>query len=452
LPRPFAAAVLALTFAAARLSADEPQVSAPVEPKEAASPAPVHPLHFGGEIKFAFRHSTLVETPLFFPFPPNFVPAGQTAVVQRTVAPGSSLELPNVAVLAEGDLSSLVSLKVEVHFLDLYNRNPTSSDDRILVREAWIRFGRFTAPLDPPAGSSLYVLTGLAPRFTKQTARRLESYGLLGTAVGRFEQPQMQIGGTAGSHVLWRAQAGSGNPLFFRDPNALAGDNGTPNNVPGSVNPIYNSGFPILYDAKPDDLDLSGRFEWGAGLGLRAGNETHGVSALGWYFHRRLEDGARIRGTFYRGDIVLLQGVGFPLPFEGRDKREWGVNVEARAGGLRFFGQYLDQVIAQLPRRGFEAEVVYRIPIGGAFLLGETPFLEWAQPVVRVSYLDNRFTGPIEYPGQSVLWDWLKIDVGLRLGLLRNVDLTAEYSFNTMFRDLGNKHPNEGLVTLRAGF
>ena len=71
---------------------------------------------------------------------------------------------------------------------------------------------------------------------------------------------------------------------------------------------------------------------------------------------------------------------------------------------------------------------------------------------MRVSYLDNKFTGPIEYPGQSVLWDWLKIDVGVRMGLLRNVDLTAEYTFNTMKRDLGNKHPGEGLVTLRAGF
>jgi hypothetical protein len=423
------------------------------EPPPGATESTRHGLHFGGEVKFAFRNSKFVETPLFFPFPPSFIPVGETAVFQRTVSKGSSFEVPNVAVIAEGEISSRVALKAEVHFLDLYNRNPTSSDDRILVREAWVRFGRFFAPLEPvEGGASFYALAGLAPRFTKQTSRRLESYGLLGTAVGRFEQPQLEVGGTAGRNVFWRAQVGNGNPVFFRDPNALAGDNGTPERTPGTPDPILQSGFPILYDAKPADINTQGRFEWGGGLGVRAGSEQASASVLGFYFRRRMEDEARIRGTFYQGDLELLRGVVFPLPFEGDEKREWGVNFEARTGELRLFGQYLDQEIAKLPRRGFELELAYLFRTNGLFLVGETPFIDWVQPVVRVSTIDNRFTTPREFPGLSVGWDWTKIDLGVRIGLLRNVDLTAEYAFNTARAEAGDVHPNEALLTLRAGF
>jgi hypothetical protein len=429
----------------------------PSAAQEAPAPPPAaeeesRPFRLGGEIKLAFRDSRFVETPLFFPFPPSFIPAGETSVMERTVSPGSSLEVPNLTLRAEGDISDQVAVKAEVHVLDLYNRNPTSSDDRIFLREAWIRFGRFHAPLEAAEGSSLFVLAGLAPRFTKQVIRRLESYGLLGTAVGRFEHPQILVGGTVGRHVFWRAEVGNGNPLFFRDPNALAGDNGTPETVPGRVDPIYESGFPILYDAKPADINVSGRFEWGLGLGGRIGEETKSASLLAWYFERKMQDAARIRGTYYEGELDLLTGVGFPLPFRGHERRELGANAEARLGELRFFAQYLDQDIAELPRRGYEVELAYRVPLDGLFLVGETPILNWLQPVVRVSHIDNRFAVPRENPGPSVGWDWTKVDVGLRVGLLRNVDLTAEYSFNSARTSEGDVHPNEALITLRTGF
>ncbi len=422
-----------------------------------ASPAPAEdesrPFRFEGEIKLALRDSRLVETPLAFPFPPSFIPAGETTVMQRTVSPGTSLEVPNLTLRAEGDISSEVAVKAEVHVLDLYNRNPTSSDDRIFLREAWIRFGRFHAALEPAEGTTFFALAGLAPRFSKQVIRRLESYGLLGTAVGRFECPQILLGGTVGKHVVWRAEVGNGNPLFFRDPNALAGDNGTPETVPGRVDPIYESGFPILYDAKPADVNVTGRFEWGLGLGGRIGKETKTASLLAWYFERQMQDLARLRGTYYEGELDLLAGTGFPLPFRGRDRREYGANLEARLGELRLYAQFLDQKIAELPRRGFEIEGAYRVSLDSLFLVGETPMINWLQPVVRISYLDNRFVTPREYPGPSVGWDWTKVDVGLRVGLLRNVDLTAEYSFNSTRTLEGETvHPNEALIVLRTAF
>jgi len=425
----------------------------PTGPAPKPSPTPQEdsrPFHLGGELKVDFRNSKDVSSPVYFPFPPELIPQGQTGVIMRTVDPGSSLELPNVALRGEGEIMSGVTAKVEVHFLDLYNRNPTSSDDRLQLREAWVRVGRAPEGFQS-GGTSFYVLVGLAPRFSRQLQRRLEHYGLWGTAVGRFEQPQVQLGGTLG-RVYWRAMVGNGNPVFFRDTNALAGDNGTPERAPGNVNPIYQSGFPILYDAKPTDVTVNGDLEWGGGLGYRAGSDRAGLDVLGWVFGRRLQDTVRLRGTYYGGDIKLLQGAGFPLPYSGRDKREYGVNVQGRWGGGRLFGQYVDQEIAHLPRRGFEAEVAWRFDLDSGILIGDSPALNWIQPVVRVSHFQNGFDGPREFPGLSVTWDWTKIDAGIRVEIIPGVDLTAEYAWHAARTHNTTLHPNEALVTLRVEF
>jgi hypothetical protein len=429
-------AALVLLLAAAGASAAEPET-----------------FHFWMEAKAHARHSTDLETRLFFPFPPDFIPAGRTDIKQRTVDPGGALELSNVAFLGEGEVSPGVAAKVSVHVLDKYNRNPTSSDERVFVREAWIRFGRRPAALEGERGSPLYVLAGLAPRFSKLETRGLETYGMWATAVGRFENPQLQLGGALGRHVYWRGQAGMGNPLFFRDTNVLAGDNGTPQHVPGSVDPFFESGFPIFYDAKVSDLTTNGRFEWGAGLGVRKGGEDDApgfrFDGLLWYFHRTLADQARLPGTFYEGDLDLLRGVGFPLPFEGDDKHDLGINVAARAGRFRVDGQLVRQGIAGLVRRGFDLEAAAVFDLPGLFLVGETPIGNWLRPVLRVSIIDNLFDSPREYPALSVKWDWRKYDVGVRMGLLRGVDLTLEYSRHDMIVRDETLHPDEVLVTLR---
>jgi hypothetical protein len=418
-----------------------------------ASAAEPESFHFWMEAKAHARHSRFVETPLFFPFPPSFVPAGRTAVTQRTVDAGGALEISSVALIGEGEISTGVSARAAVHVLDKYNRNPTSSDERVFVREAWVRFGRRPATLDGERGSPLYVQFGLAPRFSKIETRGLETYGMWPTAVARFENPQVQVGGALGSHAYWRGQAGVGNPLFFRDTNVLAGDNGTPQQVPGSVDPFYENGFPIFYDAKVSDVEARGRFEWGAGLGVKRGAADGSggfqFDALAWYFHRTLADQARLPGTFYEGDLDLLRGVGFPLPFEGDDKHDLGVNFAARAGRFRFDGQLVRQDIAGLVRQGFDVEAAAVITLPGLFLVGETPIGNWLRPVVRVSIIDNLFDSPREYPALSVKWDWRKYDIGVRMGLLRGVDLTLEYSRHDMVVRDDVLHPDEVLLTLR---
>ena len=431
----------------------------PAPPDPSASPAPKR-FRLGAELKAHFRHSAFEEVKDQFPFPDFFLPPGQTEVFLRTPSKGSSLEVSTVTLAGEGDFTPDISGRVEVHFLDVYNRNPTTSDDRIAVREAWLRFGRKYETLELAPKTSFYGLIGKAPRFSKPRLRRLESYGLWSTAVGRFEELQVELGGSVGRGFYWRAQAANGNPLFFRDPNALAGDNGTPERQPqptarpiSGSRPIIESGFPIFYDSKPNDFSLDGRFQVGGGLGYRARNadDTRALDVLGWYFRRNLADGVAIRGSFYLGDLTLLRGVLIPLSFEGRKKAEYGANVEGRHGDFRLFAQYVHQDIAKLVRSGFEVELAWQKPLNGLFASGDQSVINWIQPVVRFSNIGNDFETPTAYPAPSVGFDWRKWDIGVRVGIIRGMDFTAEYSRHDMIVP-PTLHPDELLLTFRAAF
>ncbi|HEV7499168.1 MAG TPA: hypothetical protein VGQ33_04150, partial [Vicinamibacteria bacterium] len=141
-----------------------------------------------------------------------------------------------------------------------------------------------------------------------------------------------------------------------------------------------------------------------------------------------------------------------PLEFSGRNKSEAGLNVSARYGRWRLDGQLVRQDIASLVRRGFDAELGAVITLPGLFLVGETPVGNWIRPVVRASLIDNRFGAPITYPTLSVAWDWRKYDFGFRFGVVRDVDLTVEYSRHEMVvPTVGTLHPDEVLATLRFG-
>lgn len=403
-----------------------------------------------GEVKLHFRDSEDVSV--------RIGSMGGMDVLERTVDPGGSFEVSTVNLVGEGELTKDLFAKVEIHFIDLYNRNPTSTSDEVRVREAWLRFGRRADGLRLPEGTTFYLQAGKAPRFAKQLTRRLESYGLWGTAVNRFEEIGVEAGGSFGKHVYWRAAVANGNPLFMRDPNALAGDNGTPDrtNLDRLDDSPYNSGFPILYDAQANDARLNGKAQGGGGLGLRFASEDgrRGIDLLGWVFHRKLAASVPIEGTIYGGDIDIVDDVppGTPGWLEDADKTEAGVNLEARWERFSLFGQYVHQDVGGLVRSGYEVEASYRIPTNGLFAIGDQPWFNWIQPAIRLSRIDNDFTAPAGMLAPSFAWDWTKVDFGLRFGIVRNVDLTVEYARHDMRTKATVLHPDELLVTLRAGF
>ena len=121
----------------------------------------------------------------------------------------------------------------------------------------------------------------------------LESYGLVATAFCRFNDLQLQLGGSFGPHAYFAAQLSNGNPIFMRDANALAGDNGT--DPPPNPDPNRNPGFPILYDAEVEELAGDGRMEWGGALGARflSADQARGVDVIGYYYRTRLSAAAK---------------------------------------------------------------------------------------------------------------------------------------------------------------
>jgi hypothetical protein len=343
--------------------------------------------------------------------------------------------------------------RIRVHFIDLYNRNPTSTDQPVNVKEAWVLLGKRTEFIDSANGSHIYALFGKAPKFERQPERNLESYGLVSTAFNRFEDFQLQLGGNVGEHVYWRAQVSSGNPVFFRDPNALAGDNGTDELRFPNPEPDLNSGFPILYDAEVEDVS-SDDFEVGGGVGFRWKSELdeYGIDLLAFYYQRDLADQKKLRGTFYEGDLDLLDGVGgIGLPISGREKKEYGGNIEARLKGLRIFFQGVHQELAGLERTGYEVEAAWKWSLPLIYATGGKQLFTFVQPVFRYSMMDNDFRASPLFVAPSTFWDWKKYDFGVRVGVVAGLDFTAEYTTHDITASQ-TVNIDEFLSTLRFRF
>lgn len=407
-------------------------------------------LRVSAELKTHYRWSEEDFFPLRFPFPPEFVPVGRDRVGLETVASGSSFEVSVATLFLDVDLPRSISAHVKIDFIDLYDRNPTSTDQTVDVDEAWIRFGTKYEPMQAVLGSSFYGLFGKAPKFERQNLRRLESYGLVSTAFNRFEDIQLQLGGSLGTHVYFRAQISNGNPIFFRDPNVLAGDNGT--EMPPNPDPTLWSGFPIFYHAEVEELEIDDQPEYGVGAGFRflSEDQESGVDVLGFYYRTHLAEAAKLRGTFYEGDLDLLDGVGgFSLPIKGDLREEYGLNVDAQAGRLATFFQFVHEEAASLPRDGVEIEVAYRFFTGDP---GDPAALfPLIQPAVRYSRLDNDFGAPPLFVVPSVAWDWEKWDIGVRMVLVNHLDLTLEYAHHNIHASRPINH-DEFLTTLRLRF
>jgi hypothetical protein len=435
-----AAIVLALAPGALRAQDAEPK------PEEEGGVK----LRVSTEVKANLRWSQDDRLPLAFPFPPDFVPVGEPNVALQAVDPGTSLEVSKATLFLDAELPRSISAHVKIDFIDLYDRNPTSTDRSVDVDELWFRFGTKHGSLEPPGGTSLYALVGKAPKFERQPFRRLESYGLVSTAFNRFPDLQLQVGGSIGTRVYFFGQVSNGNPLFMRDPNALAGDNGTAE--PPDPDPTLHSGFPIVYHAEVEDLEIDGHPEYGGGAGLRlvSPDLSRGIDLLGFYYRTRLSPGAKLHGTFYEGDLDILDGAGgLSLPLEGDEREEYGANLDARVGGFTAFAQIVSEESAGLKRLGYEAEAGFRLVLGDP--ADPADLFPVLQPAIRFSHLQHDFSAPRGFVAPSFAWDWDKWDFGLRLTIVKRLDLTLEYAYHDITASRRIRH-DEALATLRLKF
>ncbi|MGZ5477027.1 MAG: hypothetical protein ACXW29_12910 [Thermoanaerobaculia bacterium] len=420
------------------------------------SPAPGWSFNGRLEIRANHRQSQHEKFQLRYPFPSFFLPVGQTAGFEETPDPGNHLELSVVQVKLDAKYGKWLSAHAQVHAIDKYRRNPTTSDRKIDADELWIRAGEKPEFLARPEHTSFFLQAGKAPKMERQPIRLLESYGLAATAFNRMEDTQLLIGGSVGRNLYWRFQLANGNPLFFRDPNALAGDNGEPELNPflhPNPDPRVKSGFPILYNAETESLFFDTEHpQVGEGLGYRWQNaaETMGFDAILFHYRRTMAEKAVLDGTFYGGDIFLLRGPkDAGVPWHGRTKEEYGGRVYSEWHDLTAIAQFTKQAVAGLQRQGYEFEAGYKLNTPFGPHIGSETLVQSIQPAVRISGITNRFRGNGNlYPAPSIWWPWTKIDAGVRIAFTKNTDLTIEHAKHNIGAPRKLK-VDETLATLR---
>ncbi|MEM7396249.1 MAG: hypothetical protein AAF492_28265, partial [Verrucomicrobiota bacterium] len=316
-------------------------------------------------------------------------PSGATL---ETVDPGTHVELSVLSLRGSLAYEDRRFFRAKVDIYDLYERNPTSDDKDIDVDEFWFIFGTETRPWQLPEENRVYVKAGKFHKFEKQTDRHLESYGLVSTAFNRFEDQGFEAGFDLGNFFYAKASLTAGNPVFIRDPNALAGDNGT-GRLFDTGNTQRNAGIPILYDAEVEDLDWDGDYlEKGFGIGTRLTDEDRNwlLNVLFFSYERDLQDEVDLAGTRYGGDLDVLDAPGAgPLNgVRGEKKREKGVTAWLYYQDFTFFMQYVDQKVAGWHRRGWELEGSWQIELPTVWHIDERPLFSRITPAVRYSDLD----------------------------------------------------------------
>jgi hypothetical protein len=417
-------------------------------------------LEWGVEVKTAFRDSEDFSFPFNFRFTDTAPPQ---ALTLRTVDPGGNLEVPAATLFLDANWGEALLGHLKVDLIDLWDRNPTSTDRKVDVDEAWLRLGRESEPGRLPARSGVYLKVGKMPKFERQDDRHLESYGLVSTAFNRFEDLGVELGIDLGRYVYLKGTYTRGNPVFLRDPNALAGDNGTEANLPCGLStgpcaqaphPALNSGVPIIYDAEVEEAGSGGHEETGAGLGFRISNEdgSRRAELLAFGYQRTLAPRVEMEGSLYGGDLDLLDVPFGTFPgFTDDEKKESGANLWLYLGGLSFFAQYVDQEIAGLGRKGLEGEVAWRFELPLFASIGGQQLFPSIAPSFRYSKLDPDFVNPPpgRTPAPSFAWEWEKTDAGIRIGIVPGTDLTIEQAHNRFLTARGWRTNDELLTTLR---
>lgn len=408
----------------------------------------------GIEARLHYRDSDRNRFPVNFPFTPDMLPPGEEQGAMETVDPGRHFEASIVSLIATVERGEHFAVHARVDLFDRHDRNPTAGDRTVDIDQFWLRWGREFVPAEPADGFGGYARLGKFAKFERQDDRHLESYGLVSTAFNRFEDLGVEFGLDLTENFYLKGSITQGNPLFIRDPNALAGDNGTDALLQPNPQPEFNTGIPILYDTEVEGLDYDGNPEFGAAAGYRWADASgrRAFDAMLFAYHGELEETVSLNGTFYGGDLDLLRGPGnqFPYPaLSGNDREEYGINLRAYIDGLSLFAQYVDQEIASLPRSGLELEAAWSFELPLVWALEGRQLFSHIQPALRYSRLDNDFANPPVTPFPSGAWDWEKIDIGLRLTILPGLDLTAEYADNRFVTAGGTADNDEWLITLR---
>lgn len=400
------------------------------------------------EVRGHLRDSEQARFPTQFPFPPSFLPVGETSAFLETVDEGEHAELSLIRLSGLWDINEQLSFQFKLDAIDKYDRNPTSGDRKFDVDNIFLRYGRHFPATKIPSTHSFYAQIGKFKKFEQQRERRTESYGVVSTAFNRFEDAGLEAGFDLPNGIYGKLSWTTGNPVFMRDPNALAGDNGTNDRrvPPENPDPKLKSGIVLLYDAEIEDFDLGDTPELGAGLGYRwnSADRQQALDILAFGYQRDIEDGTTLHGTFYGADIDLFDlgdvagAEGIRLPYSGNDKKEQGLNVWYYYSNFSLFAQYVNQEVADLDRDGFEIELSY---------VFDLPII--LTPAVRYSELNNQFAGTPQYPAPSVWWDWKRIDYALNADITENFRLILEYSDNRFLRDGRWENNDEVLLTLR---
>ena len=400
------------------------------------------------EGKFHYRASDENRFATAFPFPPEALPIGESSAFLETVDPGDHIEISALSLSGRWRHNSGFSALFRIDAIDRYDRNPTSEDHEIDLDSLVLRY-QTNLSKAPSSNDSFYLQIGKFAKFERQEQRRLESYGLVATAFNRFEDSGIESGLSFTNGVYAKLSYTTGNAVFIRDPNALAGDNGVSELriPPNNPDPNLGSGIVVLYDAEIENFNLDDSPELGVGVGYRWQEPGSALlfDLLLYGYQRELQQSRSLNGTFYGADLDLLDlgevlpGAGIQLPVSDDEKTEIGFNVRYERLGFSLWGQYVEQSLAGLDRQGLELELAYTLNTKTKIT-----------PVLRYSELDNDFVGDSRYPAPSVWWDWRKVDAGVNFKINKKITAIVEYSFNDFIRGGKTESNNELLVSIRA--
>jgi len=402
---------------------------------------------------FNYRDSDSYTFPVSFPFPPEALPIGQESAFLETVDTGKHFEWSNISLKGLWKISPEWRLLFKIDAIDLYDRNSTSQDQKVDADTFLLRYGKKSSVKRPAKGPDYYVQIGKFGKIERQNDRHLQSYGLVSSAFNRFEDAGLELGIDLNARFYLKTSYTTGNPVFIRDPNALAGDNGTRDRrvPPNNPDPKLKSGIVILYDAEIEHFNLDKNPELGFGFGFRSQAEDKRWFAdiLLWAYQRDLAEERDLNGTFYGADLDLLDGAaGFGLPVSDDKKQEYGLNYWLYRDNFTLFAQYVNQDMAGLKRTGKEIELAYKISLPFAWTINGKPVIKSVTPVLRYSSLNTDFSGGGGFPAPSAGWDWRKIDAGINIAFQKKTSLTLEYNKNDFETKLGTGRSNELLVSL----